>query len=390
MKNRTPHAFIFASLVAMLAMPSSAAPIRVGMFTGSGATSSLNHTNIHSGSSVIATMLANPQAANLGPSLVTPQQGILVSGFGTTSGGGAPSTEQINAFVAALDTLDVVVFFNTDRITSFLTDSTARARLEHFASTRGVVSIHATSEFDVDAWTAWESLHGTRVKNILIDREGTVRLDSTASTEPAWKFLNRGLPDTLRFVDEWLFFVRTGAEIRAMPGVRVSLNLKEDGLNLAGLPPMGDHPITWYKVLPDGGKFFYTAIGHRYQNFTGGVLASEESVRFVRRHIYNAILWTANVDSTGTVASVERRDHVASARFSDHARISVSGGVLAVSLLRDGAHALQVHSLDGRLLQARRGTGRMEHRVEGLRPRAVYTVRVTSDGQQSVRLVTMP
>lgn len=48
-----------------------------------------------------------------------------------------------------------------------------------------------------------------------------------------------------------------------------------------------------------------------------------------------------------------------------------------------------VLKLAGLVLALRRGAGRADHRVEGLRP-GVYTVAVTSGGQRVARLVTTP
>jgi hypothetical protein len=78
-----------------------------------------------------------------------------------------------------------------------------------------------------------------------------------------------------------------------------------------------------------------------------------------------------------------------SGRFADHAGLSLSGGTLTVSLLRNGPHEVGIRTLDGRRVDLRRGTGRLEYRFANLRP-GVYMISVTTGGQRLARLVTAP
>jgi type 1 glutamine amidotransferase len=360
-------------------------PIRVGAFEGVGTSGAGWHDMIHTASRVIGTILANPDAENIGPNLVVPPGGVQYTPFGRVTGAGTPGTEEKASFLAALDTLDVVVFISNTAFETIFPDSTERARLADFWRRKGVVSIHTTTD-SRGQWPLWDSLHGTRFRNHpSTDRTGTLRLDTAARADASWRFLNRSLSDTA-FQDEWMYFTATGESIRSTPGLKVTVNLDEATISGTNLPaPMGDHPMSWYRDFPEGGRFFYTAMGHRPNVWT----SATNQPRFVRRQVYNAILWAAGVDSTGAVSVRNPQVTRAGRGFTDAARLSLSGGTLTVSLLRDGAHTVEILGLDGRRVASRRGAGRGGYAFENLRPGAVYAVTVTAGGQRFTRMAVI-
>src|SRR5690606_14184531 len=111
----------------------------------------------------------------------------------------------------------------------------------------------------------------------------------TAGHDPDWKFLNHGLPDSARFTEEWLTFQHSGAVIRAdsgygitagFPPVRVTTHLDEATYGEpveARWTMEGDHPMSWYRKFPTGGRFFYTALGHHTETY--------DTVTFFRRQV---------------------------------------------------------------------------------------------------------
>lgn len=50
-------------------------------------------------------------------------------------------------------------------------------------------------------------------------------------------------------------------------------------------------PMSWYRILPEGGRVFYTALGHSGSNYT-------DDSNF-RNHIRDAVLWAAQVEVMG-------------------------------------------------------------------------------------------
>jgi type 1 glutamine amidotransferase len=372
-----------------LALSTAAAPIRVGIFVGT-APDRYWHTANHTASNAIASILADPAAAKLGAGLAIPAQGFSFDQFGVKNAlqcngyGCGPTAEQKAAFIRAFDTIDVMIYINTTEIGKQFISTPDRDRILTFSRTRGLVSIHYTSE-SVGSWPAWDSLHGAIFDNHpTSDRQAKVRLDSTQGfhADDTWWALNNGLNDTT-FLEEWLSFTTNGDVIRSVPGLKVLLNMDESTYlgGLSGARAMGDHPISWYRMLPEGGRFFYTAIGHRANLYQGG-----SQPRFLRRQIYNAIVWAAGYNADGTSVRAPLR----SGRFADHAHLSLSGGTLTVSLLHTGAHTVEINSLDGRRVTSRRGSGRASYVLEELRRGTVYIVAVTTPTGRLTRLATVP
>jgi hypothetical protein len=395
-----PLAVLVALAAFALAGTATAAPIRVGILKGTGP-GRYWHTNIHTASGAIASILANPSAAGF-QSPVMPTQGVTVRVFGPDSGqctgnNCGPTATQLGAFIAALDSLDVVVVSNFVGIGGTIVDTAHRSRFARFIRTKGLVSTH----WSIDSYGSlpvWDTLHGARFQNkVSGDRYGTLHHDSAAMGDPAWRFLNRGLPDTARFVEEWVSFTTNSNTIRSIPGLKVTTNLSEASLSggLGGMREMGpDHVYSWFREFQEGGRLFYTGLGHRAELFTGApsIDSAGDTTRlpnhYLRRQLYNAILWAAGSDSNGVV-SLREGSSINISNFSNAARLVNHGGVLAVSILQNGSHVLEIRALNGALVALRRGNGRADHRIESLRP-GVYTVSVTAGGHTLARLITLP
>ena len=368
------------------AISATAAPIRVGIFKSYGQ-GRYWHTNIHTAGVTLVSILANPDSASLGPDLVLPAGGFIATQYGKLTGNGTTTNEQESPFFDALDSLDVVIFPSITDMGNVIEGShpTKRLRLlQHFA-TKGVVSIHSTTD-SYGTWPAWDSLHGARFQNHpTSDRNATVRLDTLSGRDASWHLLNRGLADTT-FLEEWFSFTTNASVIRTTPGLKTTVNVDESTYagGLSGARAMGaDHPLSWYREFPEGGRFFYTALGHRANLYQGGA-----QPRFLRRQLYNAILWAAGVDSTGAV-SVRGGVSGRETRLTDFARTGISGRTLTVSLFRDGPHTIELRGLDGRRVDVRKGTGRVEHAFVNLRP-GVHVVAVTTPEGRYTRRVMVP
>jgi type 1 glutamine amidotransferase len=77
-------------------------------------------------------------------------------------------------------------------------------------------------------------------------------------------------------------------------------------------------PMSWYRELQEGGRVFYTALGHASENYTDDVL--------FRQHIENALLWLIDDDSgTGQSASNPATPLVWPNPVWDHIRLASSG-----------------------------------------------------------------
>jgi type 1 glutamine amidotransferase len=392
---------MFTLLTAVLASaqprPGIDRPIRVGMFKGVGTGGTLWHTNIHTSHTVMAQLLGNPAAANLGPDLVVPPAGFTFysmpvaagvqgpSGEECSSNGCGPTPEQLVAITALLDTLDVLVMSSSTRIDVRITDSAQRRVFERHWETKGYVSIHATVE-TAGLWSKQDSVQGTRFNNHPSEQTATIRRDSVHQLDSAWQYLNRGLfsndVDTA-FIEEWFFFTNTGAEIRAKPHLKPTTKLIENGLILGtAVTPMGDHPMSWYRQFPTGGRTFYTALGHRSNVWTG--------TRTFRRQVYNAILWAAKFDSLSNATISVRPDRNAARGTGSDFRVASRPGTLTVTTVQAGAHTVELRGIDGRRLAGRKGEGaERTYDFTGLRPGLYSVVMATATGR-TYRLVTAP
>lgn len=381
-----------ASLSLAQGRPGIDRPIRVGMFKGIG-TGSLWHPNIHTSHTVMEDMLAYPLGANLGPNLDLPPAGFtfysmpvaLAEGSAECAGNGCgPTPEQLVSIVASLDTLDVLVMNSTTAIGSRISDSAQRLVFENFWETKGYVSIHVTTDTK-GFWPKQDSIHGTRFNNHPVEQVATIRRDSVHQDDSAWQYLNRGLfsngTDT-SFLEEFLFFTNTGAEIRARPHLKPTVKLIQTGMTGIQSLAMDDHPLSWYRSLPTGGRTFYTALGHRPDVW--------QNTRTFRRQVYNAVLWAAKYDSVSRTMSIADADRDTPERVAAYSRLAVTPGALTVTTIHAGSHAVELLRLDGRRLDIRKGTGPGKiYNFTGLRP-GVRAVAVWTPVGRAMNLVMIP
>jgi type 1 glutamine amidotransferase len=372
-----------AALLA-LATAASAAPIRVGILAfASVGRFEVYHTSTPTAANAIVSILTNPESENLGPNLVVPLSGILTSRLGP-SGQATATTSDVEAIIGALDTTDVLVFVNIMEIGQIFSQPAHREKLLAFSRTKGIVSHHQTLD-TYGRWPEWDTLQGARFQNHpSSDREATIRLDTAAKKDAHWPLLNRGLPDTARFLEEWHSFTAAHWMVRSDSSFKVTVNVDETSYagGMAGARAMGtDHPLSWYRTFPEGGRFFYTALGHRAATFlnTGG----NPSTPFVRRQLYNAILWAGGYDIATAIGP-----HAESRSFTSTARLSLSGSTLAVSILKNEPHTIQLAGLQGKVVDTRRGAGG-EHVFQNLRS-GVHVVSITTPAGRSARRVAIP
>lgn len=367
-------------------------PIRVGMFKGMGTTTQFWHTNHHTAQTVMGQILANPTGAELGDSLVVPSAGFtyyampVALNTGETaecsSNGCGPTQAQLDTIVAALDTLDVLVMNSNVNIGSRITNPVHREAFERFWATKGFVSVHATTE-NLGSWNRLDTIHGARFRGHPVEQNGTIRRDSVFANEPHWRYLNRGLfsngTDTT-FLEEWFYFHESGAAIRAVPHLKPTVVLNEASVaNPGSQTPMGDHPMSWYRALPTGGRTFYTALGHRSQAW--------QTTRTFRRQLYNAILWTARYDSPALPVAVERGH----ARPFAHAlRVTSRQGKISVEVNETEPHTVELSTTTGQRIALRRGGATPPTTHEFSTPKTgVYIVTVNTIRGRSVRLAAI-
>lgn len=177
---------------------------------------------------------------------------------------------------------DVVAFVNT---TGDVLDEPEQAALERFVqSGRGWVGVHSAADTEYQ-WNWYGRLVGAYFIShplLPVEVEVTTEDDSHPSTDH--------LPAKFKFIDEIYNFDRNPRYDNA-----ILLTIDEEGFiypNIPDTPSMGeDHPIAWYKEF-DGGRSFYTNLGHRPDSWSDPLF---------QEHLLDGIRWAAGPPSWSAI-----------------------------------------------------------------------------------------
>ena len=202
------------------------------------------------------------------------QQGTTaIKQLGAHKGFSVDATEDAGAFTKAnLAKYDVVIFLCT---TGDVLNTDQQAAFERFIRAgNGYVGIHSASDTEYD-W-AW---YGGLVGAYFRDHPGVGGVNqqfqtATINVEDRKTPATRKLPARWTREEEWYNF-RTDPRNT----VHVLLSVDESTYNPRGYSvpggsaPMGDHPISWCHRY-DGGRAFYTALGHKGEYWSEPLLLS--------------------------------------------------------------------------------------------------------------------
>jgi type 1 glutamine amidotransferase len=212
------------------------------------------------------------------------QQGTpAITQLGARRGFRVDATEDPTAFTDSnLAKYDVVIFLCT---TGDVLNDTQQAAFERYIEAgNGYVGIHSAS--DTEYGWAW---YGGLVGAYFRDHPGVAGVNqqfqtATINVEDPKTPATRGLPARWTREEEWYNF-RTNPR----HSVHVLLSVDESTYNPRGYsvpggsPPMGDHPIAWCHRY-DGGRAFYTALGHKGEYWSEPLVLS---------HVLGGILMAA-------------------------------------------------------------------------------------------------
>lgn len=145
---------------------------------------------------------------------------------------------------------DAVVFLNTTG--NILNDEQQTAFEKYIQSGKGFAGIHAATDTEYD-WPWYCKLAGANFSSH--PKQQNAVLHVTDSTHPS----TRHLPRTWQRFDEWYNFKNRNTDVHVL--LTIDEKSYEGGTN-------GDnHPMSWYHAF-DGGKAFYTALGHTDASYT--------------------------------------------------------------------------------------------------------------------------
>jgi type 1 glutamine amidotransferase len=192
-----------------------------------------------------------------------PQGTVAIAEMGVRHGFDVDATENAAAFNDAnLAQYDVVIWLCT---TGDVLNDTQQAAFERYIRAGGgYAGIHSASDTEYD-WPWYGGLVGAYFR----DHPGVPGVNAqfqvaSMDVEDRKTAATRRLPERWTREEEWYNF-RTNPR---SSGVHVLTSVDEStydprGYSVpGGSPPMGDHPISWCREY-DGGRSFYTALGHR-------------------------------------------------------------------------------------------------------------------------------
>lgn len=171
--------------------------------------------------------------------------------LGTEKGWEIVATEDASIFTDEnLNGFSAVIFLNT---TKDVLDYYQQADFERYIqSGGGFVGIHAATDTEYE-WPWYGKLVGAYFAHHPKTQEATIKVE--APDHPSTKMM----PSEWQHTDEWYDFKNYNED--------VNLLLTVDETSYEG-GQMGDfHPISWYHEF-DGGRSFYTNLGHRAETFT--------------------------------------------------------------------------------------------------------------------------
>jgi uncharacterized protein len=171
---------------------------------------------------------------------------------------------------------DVVIFLQT---TGDVLNEAQQAALQAFIQAgKGFVGIHSASDTEYD-WPWYGKLVGRHFA--IHPQIQTARLNVLDDSFPGLEYM----PKTSLWTEEWYEF---GEELS--PNLHYLLAVDEttydpkaDWGRVKGQGMGKFHPIAWYQYY-DGGRSFYTALGHMGASYSNKVLIE---------HIYGGIYWAA-------------------------------------------------------------------------------------------------
>ena len=175
-----------------------------------------------------------------------------------------------------LNDFDVVMFFQT---TGNVLDSLQQtAFMKYIHSGKGFVGIHSAADTEYD-WPWFTELLGSRFADHPDIQSGVmIRVDSAnGSTALTTGIATAHLPARWTRTDEWYNF-------KAVPK-NVHVELMADEATYTGGEMGANHPMAWYHQF-DGGRAYYSAMGHTVENYQDTLLLE---------HFAKAVKWASGV-----------------------------------------------------------------------------------------------
>ncbi|MEO6132276.1 MAG: ThuA domain-containing protein [Saprospiraceae bacterium] len=166
-----------------------------------------------------------------------------------------------------LKPFDVVIFFQT---TGNILDTIQQDAFQKFIkSGKGFVGIHSAADTEYD-WPWYINLVGAQFADHAEIQSATLQRTDTSH------MVNKYLPERWTRTDEWYNFKQAPAN------VQVLLSLDESTYHGGAMGT--NHPMAWNHEY-DGGRAFYTALGHTVESYRDTLFLE---------HVLQGVKWAAS------------------------------------------------------------------------------------------------
>jgi cytochrome c len=191
-----------------------------------------------------------------------------IRALGVANGFAVEATEDASRFTTAeLNRYQAVVFLST---TGDILNADQEAAFQAYIRRGGgFVGVHAAADTEY-GWPWYGQLVGAWFLSHPPTQQASVKV--TSAQHPS----TQGLPNPWRRIDEWYDF-------RSDPSAVAQVLLTVDESTYQGGKMGPTHPIAWSRAF-DGGRSWYTAMGHTRESF------ADENFR---NHLLGGIRWAA-------------------------------------------------------------------------------------------------
>jgi len=182
-----------------------------------------------------------------------------------------------------LDQYDVLILNNSNKLVKLFDENQRNSVRDWYRKGNGIVGLHAALVRQTE-WEWLTKLGGCDFNSDSAYLEARIVVDPAAKNHPTVS----GHGDEFKYTADW---TNHDKSVTGLPGFKVLLRVDEssyepvrDYFKTRGGKPMGkDHPIAWLHEN-QGGRFFYTELGHDVKSL---------NTKFGRQHIVEAIKWAA-------------------------------------------------------------------------------------------------
>jgi type 1 glutamine amidotransferase len=179
------------------------------------------------------------------------EAGILsIQKLGAENGFLVDATEDSDTLVSNIKKYDAVIFLSPSG--EIFTDTQQELFKEYIQQGGGFVGIHGATTAEYE-WEWYGKMIGAYFDNHPQKQDATIHIVN--HKHPATSFLK----NTWKTFDEWYNFNKLSTDIRVL--------MTLDETSYTGGKHGDYHPIAWYHEY-DGGRIFYTALGHGEKSYS--------------------------------------------------------------------------------------------------------------------------